>query len=220
MGLTLEALFARQMTIPLVANRNAMENKSASCPSDHLPEASCLGAACAEPKPNVSTANQPLSTSTPLQPSRIFTRCDTLTSWEYLPLTAHETSHPCESHGMAVERATTCPSFRLAPHPITCFQMPRLTRATTSPRLLLRRTTDGRSVTSMLEPLSCVRHRSCWAIIASRVINAVAATLAICCIYPWVSCERRRTTYAGPPEGTLLRYLFCRVNRIYFWTSH
>lgn len=44
--------------------------------------------------------------------------------------------------------------------------------------------------------------------------SRVHRQLAICCAYPWVSCERHRTTYAGPSEGTLHRYLSCRVNRI------
>ena len=33
-------------------------------------------------------------------------------------------------------------------------------------------------------------------------------------MHPWVSCERHRTAYAGPSEGTLRRYVVCRVNRM------
>jgi len=41
----------------------------------------------------------------------------------------------------------------------------------------------------------------------------VSSIPAICCTHPWVSCKRHRTAYAGPSEGTLHRYLVCRVNR-------
>jgi len=88
-------------------------------------------AACAEPKPNVSTANQPLSKSTPPQPSRIFIHCNTLEPRGNI--------YPSPPARPAIHvRVTAWPrrelqraSFRLAPQPIPCFQMPRLTRATT-----------------------------------------------------------------------------------------
>ena len=94
------------MTIPLVANRNAIGNKSASCPSDHLPEASCSMRRTEAKRLYSQSAVEQVDSSPTF--TDIYPLQHTRTSWEYLPLTACETSHPCESHGMAEERATTC----------------------------------------------------------------------------------------------------------------
>jgi hypothetical protein len=122
-------------------------------PTTIHPEASCSMRRSEANCPCLSQSPSSMATSS--QPSRIIIHYCTRTSWEYLPLTARETSHPCEGHGMAVE-SYSARLFAFAPQPRTCFQIPRLTRATT---------------TTTLEPLSCVRHWSCYASLASRVIN-------------------------------------------------
>jgi hypothetical protein len=62
----------------------------------------------------------------------------------------------------------------------------------------------------MLELLlyHALRHWSFWGESTCIALQScVHQQLAICCAYPWVSCERHRTAYTGPSEGTLRRYV-------------
>ena len=175
-----------------------MENKSASCPSDHLPRRGVVQICVNEANIRANSQSQP-STSTSSQLPRIFTPEP---HGNIQPLTAWKTSHPCERHGMAVESYSV-----LAFSPCATAKKPA-SRCHASPS---RTTDDLECDFFMLELLlyhALLRHWSCWGESTCIALQSrVHQQLAICCAYPWVSCERHRTAYAGPSEGTLRRYV-------------
>ena len=107
-------------------------------------------------------------------------------------------------------RATACSPVRLAPQPRNL--LPDATPHCSVPRMPSSVTFQARATTvpRVVTPLEFLGGKYLQ-VLQGRVHQQ----LAVCCAYPWVSCERHRTAYAGPPEGTLRRYVVCRVNRMH-----